>query len=126
MRNAALVLGIIGGIVGMFVGFFAYGWAELGNWFVTETGVGQEYVGTDEERQEAKLIGLGAPILAIAGGAMAASQPVAAAVLMAGAAFGIYYGFGFGLFTMFPIAMCALGAALALIGKLLGRDETIS
>ncbi|MEM8791871.1 MAG: hypothetical protein AAGE80_09635 [Pseudomonadota bacterium] len=126
MRNAALVLGVIGGIVGMVVGFFAYGWAEFGSWFVTETGVGQEYVGTADEQRQAKLIGLGAPILAIAGGAMSASQPIAAAVLMAGASYGIYHGFGFGLFTMFPIAMCGLGAILALIGKFLGRDETIS
>ncbi|MEM1276307.1 MAG: hypothetical protein AAGH74_07265 [Pseudomonadota bacterium] len=126
MRTAALVLGIIGGIVGMMVGFVGYGWAELGAWFVTETGVGQEYLGTEQEQQQAKLIGLGAPILAIAGGAMAGSQPLGAAVLMAAAAYGIYHGFGFGLFTMFPIAMCALGAVLALIGKFLGRDETIS
>ncbi len=33
MRNAALVLGIIGGLVGMFVGFFSYGYTEFIAWF---------------------------------------------------------------------------------------------
>ena len=33
MRNAALILGIIGGIVGMVVGFFGYGFAVLGEMF---------------------------------------------------------------------------------------------
>ena len=30
MKNAAMVLGIIGGVVGMVVGFFGYGFAEIG------------------------------------------------------------------------------------------------
>ncbi len=33
MRNAALILGIIGGILGMFVGFFGYGYTEFINYF---------------------------------------------------------------------------------------------
>ena len=31
MRNAALTLGIIAGIIGMIVGFFGYGYTELAN-----------------------------------------------------------------------------------------------
>ena len=34
MRNAALTLGIIGGIIGMFVGFFSFGYVEFIRWFV--------------------------------------------------------------------------------------------
>ncbi|MEM9736143.1 MAG: hypothetical protein AAF908_06015, partial [Pseudomonadota bacterium] len=114
MRNAALVLGVIGGIVGMVVGFFAFGWAEFGSWFVSETGLGAEQLGSEEERDQTKAISLGAPILGIAGGAMAGSQPLLGAVLMGASAYGMYWGFGFGVFTMFPIAMCGLGAILAL------------
>ena len=29
MRNAASILGIIGGLIGIFVGLFGYGYAEL-------------------------------------------------------------------------------------------------
>ena len=32
MRNAALILGIIGGVVGMIVGFFSYGYTEFIDW----------------------------------------------------------------------------------------------
>lgn len=125
MRNAALVLGLIGGIVGMIVGFFGYGWAEFGSWFVENTGVGADQIGTPEEQQEAKIVSLAAPILGIAGGAMARSQPLVGAVLMLASAYGMYWGFGFGVFTMFPIAMCALGGLLGLVGLATGRDEDI-
>jgi hypothetical protein len=37
MKNAAMVLGIIGGVVGMVVGFFGYGFAEIGSWFSETT-----------------------------------------------------------------------------------------
>ena len=37
MKNAAMVLGIIGGVVGMVVGFFGYGFAEIGSWFSDAT-----------------------------------------------------------------------------------------
>ncbi|MEM0921722.1 MAG: hypothetical protein AAGI13_01670 [Pseudomonadota bacterium] len=123
MRNAALVLGIIGGVIGIVVGFFAYGWAEFGSWFVENTGVGADQLGTPEEQQEAKIISLAAPILGIAGGAMARSQPLIGALLMLASAYGMLWGFGFGLFTMFPIAMCAIGGMLGLIGIATGRDR---
>ncbi len=33
MRNAALVLGLIGGLWAMIVGFFVYGYVEFVDWF---------------------------------------------------------------------------------------------
>lgn len=125
MRSAALVLGVIGGIIGMIVGFFGYGWAEFGSWFVTETGLGADQLGTPDEQQETKIVSIAAPILGIAGGAMSGSQPLTGAILMGVSAYGMYWGFGFGVFTMFPIAMCAIGCLLALAGVGLGRDENI-
>lgn len=111
MRNAALVLGIIGGIVGMIVGFFSYGYTEFIDW------VGNEAPGALEQVDNVGLIrfmSLFSPLLAIAGGAMARSRAMIAGVLLLLSSAGMYHAFGFGVFTMFPIAMCALGGVLAL------------
>jgi len=110
MRNAALVLGIIGGIIGMIVGFFSYGYTEFIDW-IGETPNGLEQVSNVGVIRTASLA---APLLAIAGGAMARSQAMIGGTLMLISAGGMLYAFGFGVFTMFPIAMCALGGLLAL------------
>ncbi len=114
MRNSALILGIVGGLWGMVVGFFGYGYTVL------LANYGDELQGFVSQVQNPALIkaaGLVAPILAIAGGAMARSRNLAAAALMLASAVGMYWAFGFGVFTMFPIAMCALGGLLALAAR---------
>ncbi|HSF93240.1 MAG TPA: hypothetical protein VLA51_13700 [Paracoccaceae bacterium] len=113
MRNAALVLGVIGGIVGMIVGFFAYGWVEFTQWFNSEV---RDMIDETASAQRWQLIGLVAPILAIAGGAMSNQRPVIGAVLMFASAAGMVWGIGFNVFTMFPIAMCLVGGVLGLAG----------
>jgi hypothetical protein len=113
MRNAALILGIIGGIIGMIVGFFSFGYVEFVNWF-------GEIEDLAEQVDNAALIqgvSLLSPLLAIAGGAMARSQAMIGGVLMLVSAAGMYWAFGFGAFTMFPIAMCGLGGVLALAAR---------
>lgn len=119
MKNAAMVLGVIGGGVGMIVGFFAYGWIELGSWLagVTE-GATSDLIGPDGDADRIRLVSLFAPILGIAGGAMSNLRPAGGAVLMLLSAAGMYWGFGFGVFTMFPIAMCLIGGVLGLMGLL--------
>ncbi len=119
MKNAAVVLGVIGGVVGMIVGFFAYGWLELGSWLsgVSE-GATDEVLGPGEESGRIRFVSLFAPILGIAGGAMSHVRPVLGAVLMLLSAAGMHWGFGFGVFTMFPIAMCLIGGLLGLTGAL--------
>ena len=74
MRNAALVLGIIGGILGMMVGFFSYGYATLVERF-SEVG---EVIGFFENPAFVKTASFLAPLLAIAGGAMARARAVVA------------------------------------------------
>ncbi len=119
MKNAAMVLGIIGGVVGMVVGFFAYGFAEVGSWFSDVTnGLTDEALGTGENADRTRFVGLFAPILGIAGGAMSPGRPLMGAVLMLLSAVGMYWGFGFGVFTMFPIAMCLVAGILGLSGAL--------
>jgi len=110
MRNAALILGIIGGIVGMVVGFFSYGYTEFIAWFGEIPDIAEQV----ENVGLIRAVSLASPLLAIAGGAMARSRAQLGGVLLIISAGGMYYGFGFGVFTMFPIAMCALGGLLAL------------
>lgn len=113
MRNAALTLGLIGGVLAMIIGFFGYGYTEL-------TSKNQDIAQITGQVAHPMLIKFAsflAPILAIAGAAMARSQNIAAGILMLGAALGIYWAFGFNVFTMFTIAMCALGGILALAAR---------
>ncbi|MGC9369199.1 MAG: hypothetical protein ACP5DX_06620 [Paracoccaceae bacterium] len=113
MRNAALTLGVIAGIIGLIVGFFGYGYTVFIDWFGEVEDVAEQ-VDNPELIRAASLL---SPILAIAGGAMARSQNVAAGVLMLLSAAGMYWAFSFNVFTMFPIAMCALGGILALLAR---------
>ncbi|MDJ0631236.1 MAG: hypothetical protein QNJ44_23480 [Rhodobacter sp.] len=113
MRNAALTLGVIGGIIGMIVGFFSYGYVEFIDWF----GEIEDIAGQVDNPALIKAASLLAPLLAIAGGAMARSRAVIGGVCMLLSAGGMYYAFGFGVFTMFPIAMAGLGGVLALAAR---------
>ncbi len=123
MRNAAMVLGIIGGVVGMFVGFFGYGWMEVAGWVSDFTnGVSDRAIGAVDDPDRIRAISLLAPILAIAGGAMSPRHAALGGALMAASAAGMYWGFGFGVFTMFPIAFCLVAGLLGLAGALGERD----
>ena len=113
MRNAALTLGVIGGVLAMIVGFFGYGYTE----FVASHGAIGEIAHQVDHPAMIKFASFLAPILAIAGAAMARSQNIPAGILMLAAALGIFVAFGFSVFTMFPIAMCGLGGALALAAR---------
>jgi hypothetical protein len=113
MRNAALVLGLIGGLWGMLIGFFSYGYTEL---VARHADIGQLF-GLPENPALIRAVSFLAPVLAIAGGAMARSANVVGGVLMLAATAGMYAAFGFGVFTMFPLAMCGLGGLLALAAR---------
>jgi hypothetical protein len=54
------------------------------------------------------------PLLAIAGGAMAKVRALWGGVLLLLSAGGMYYAFGFNVFTMFPIGFCLVAGLLAL------------
>ncbi len=110
MRNAALVLGIIAGIWGMLVGFVGYGYTEFIVWFGEVPDLAEQV----DHPGRVRALGLLAPVLAIAGGAMARSVAMIGGVLLAASAAGMYWAFGFNAFTMFPIAMAGLGGLLAL------------
>jgi len=117
MRNAALVLGIVGGLVGMLVGFFSYGYTEAVDWAQSNLDTVPSFLKQVENVGLIRVVSFVAPLLAIAGGAMARSQAAIGGGLLLVAAAGMMYAFGFGVFTMFPIGMCALGGVLALAAR---------
>ena len=110
MRNAALTLGVIAGVIGLIVGFFSYGYTVFIDAFGEIGSVAQQVENVGLVRGAALL----APILAIAGGAMARSQNIAAGVLLLLSAAGMFWAFGFGVFTMFPIAFAGVAGLLGL------------
>lgn len=120
MRNAALVLGIIGGILGMIVGFFGYGYVT----FIDTFGEVPDIASQVDNPDLIKAASIISPILALAGGAMARARALWGGIFLLMSAAGMYYAFGFGVFTMFPIALCGLGGVLAIAA---GRpDEEVS
>lgn len=121
MRNAALILGIIGGVGGMVVGFFGYLWAWFDENFseITEAGRDAGIGAAMMDPMLLKVLAFAAPILAVAGGAMAPSRPAIAAILLILSCVGMLWAFGFGLFTGFPVLMCGLAGVLALLGAIL-------
>jgi hypothetical protein len=109
MRNAATVLGLIAGIIGIFVGMFGFGWVSLTQQ-VPEAG----RLGMFENPGFIQFASFAAPLLCIAGGAMAKSRALWGGIgLLLGAVL-FYAAFGFNVATMFPIGFAGLGGILAI------------
>ncbi|PIB24923.1 hypothetical protein BFP76_07130 [Amylibacter kogurei] len=119
MRRTALILGIISGIWGMIVGFFGYGYTEFINWFGEIPDIAEQVDNVNKTR----FLALVAPILALVGGGMAMSLPLVAGALLILSAGGMYLGFEFGAFTMFPITLCLVAGILALTAGLLKKED---
>lgn len=109
MRNAALVLGIIAGITGMVVGFFGYGYTVAIEQLGEIEGLAEQVANVDLVRAMSVV----APLMAIAGGAMARARALWGGILLILSAAGMYHAFGFGVFTMFPIAFALVAGLLA-------------
>lgn len=110
MRNAASVLGLIGGLIGIVVGLFGFGYAELSE---RHSEVG-EIFGFLENPGFIRFASFIAPLLAIAGGAMAKARALWGGILMLISCFFFYTAFGFNVGTMFPIGFAGLGGLLAI------------
>ncbi|MEM6577692.1 MAG: hypothetical protein AAF678_04310 [Pseudomonadota bacterium] len=110
MRNAASVLGLLGGVMMLFVGFFSYGYTELVDQYGEIQGIAQQV----DRVGLIQLASLAAPLLAIAGGAMARMRALWGGILMLLAAALMGYAFGVGIFTIFPLGFTALGGVLAI------------
>ena len=111
MRNAASVLGIIGGVIAMFIGFFGYGYTEAVERYGEIDGLAKQVENVDLIR----IVSFLSPLLAIAGGAMARIRALWGGLLMLVSAGAFYYAFGFNVFTMFSIGFITLGGLLAVV-----------
>lgn len=110
MRSAAGMLGIIAGLMGIIVGFVGYGYAEL-TANVPEVGDAFWVLENPEMIRVASFL---APLLAIAGGAMAKTRALWGGIAMLLSCAAFYTAFGFHLGTMFPIGFAGLGGLLAI------------
>lgn len=110
MRNAAAVLGIIGGVIGMFVGLFGYGWTSL----VERQPDVATIFGNFDNPGLVRFVSVAAPVLAIAGGAMAKIRALWGGVLLIVSALLMQQAFSFNTATMFPIVMAGLAGVLAI------------
>ncbi|WP_171178468.1 hypothetical protein [Ruegeria sp. HKCCD8929] len=110
MRNAALVLGVIAGLIGMIVGFFGFGYIEAIEHFGEIEGIAEQV----ENADLIQVMSIVAPMLAIAGGAMARARALWGGILLLASAAGMYYAFGFNVFTMFPVAFAGVAGVLAI------------
>ena len=110
MRSAAMVLGVIGGCLAVLVGFFSYGYTEVVNRVGEVDGLLTQVSDPALIRSASFL----APLLAIAGGAMAKMRALWGGVLLLVSAGLMYYAFGFNVFTMFPLGFTALAGVLAI------------
>ncbi|WP_010139912.1 hypothetical protein [Oceanicola sp. S124] len=110
MRNAALILGLIGGLMALVVGFAGYGYTEAIRAYGEVDGLFRQVANVEALRTAALL----SPILAIAGAGMARARALWGGVLMLGSAGVFYMGFGVTVFTLFPMAFIAIAGLLAL------------
>ncbi|QMU57045.1 MAG: hypothetical protein GKR98_01815 [Boseongicola sp.] len=110
MRTAAMVLGLIGGILALILGMVSFGYTEalyrFGEW--------PDLAEMPENVDIIRGVSVLAPVLAIAGAAMAKYRALWGGIALGVAAIGLYVAFGIGFFSIFPVTMCSLAALLAL------------
>jgi hypothetical protein len=112
MRNAALILGLIGGLWALIIGFFVYGYISFIDWF----GEVPDFAREVEDPALYRFVAVVAPLLAVAGAGagMARARALVGGALLLLATAGLYHAYGLGVFTVFPLAFCGLAGILAI------------
>ncbi|MBY6091378.1 MULTISPECIES: hypothetical protein [Rhodobacterales] len=110
MRNAALILGLIGGLMGLVVGLASYGYTAFIDVFGEVDGLFYQVNDVELIRTMSVL----SPMLAIAGAGMARARALWSGVLLLLSAGGMYWAFGMGFFTIFPLFFCGVAGLMAL------------
>jgi len=113
MRNAAMILGLIAGFIGIFIGLFGFGYVT----FAERQPELAENLGWFENPQLIKAASFIAPLLAIAGGAMARDRGLWGGIALLLSAGAFYHAFGFNVATFFPIGFAGLGGLLAIAAR---------
>lgn len=110
MRNAAASLGLIGGLLALLMGMVSFGYTEaLYRW-----GEVPDFAELPSNVDAVRAMSVLSPLLAIAGAVMAKYRALWGGSALALAAAGLYWAFGIGFFSIFPVSMCSLAAILAL------------
>ncbi|WP_147125573.1 hypothetical protein [Shimia ponticola] len=109
MRNAALTLGLIGSLLGLVVGFFSYGYTEVASNHAELT----EVFGNFDNVALVRTASILGPILGIVGAAMARARALWGGILLIVSTGLMFFAFGMGIFTTFPIAMTGIAGLLA-------------
>ena len=109
MRNAAAALGMIGGILALVMGMVSFGWTEVLYRFERL----QELTALPENVNLVRGMSVVAPLIAIAGAAMAPYRALWAGIALGAASIAIFMTFD-NFLTIFPASMCGLAAILAL------------
>lgn len=110
MRNAALVLGLLGGLLALATGFGAYAYTEV----LTVWVAAPDVLAPVENAERTRFFAVAAPALGIGGAALAPMWALWGGAMMAAAAAAVWHAFGIGLFTVFPLVFLGLGALLAI------------
>jgi len=110
MRNAAAALGLIGGLLALLMGIVSFGYTEA----IYRWGEWPNIAELPENVDAVRAMSVIAPLLAIAGASMAKYRALWGGIAMAISAGGLFWAFGIGFFSIFPISMIALAAVLAL------------
>ncbi len=110
MRNAATALGMIGGLLALIMGIFAFGYTEL---TAQQEARDLDILPMLENPALIRAMSVVAPLLAIAGAGMARYRALWGGILLMIAAVAIYTTFS-NFFAVFPAAMCGLAGILAL------------
>jgi len=114
MRNTALILGVISGLWGMLVGFFAYGYTVLVD-TIEAKAPEIDVLSQVDDVSTIRAVSLLAPVLALVGGGLVHARPRWSGPLLLLSAAGMLWGFEWRFWTMFPITLCAIAGVLALL-----------
>jgi hypothetical protein len=108
-----MVLGIIGGIVALIIGIGAWTCGMAAHWITTGAGGEAEQAGTNLGIWGFVVFILA--IIALIGGAISRTKPLAASILMFIGGIGGFIAAGW--FWLFPAVLLIIGAILALVGR---------
>ncbi len=110
MRNAALILGLIGGLMGLVMGMASYGYTEAVERWGEVEGLFEQVANVELIRAVSFL----SPLMAIAGAGMAKVRALWGGALLLLAALGMFVGYGVNALTLFPMGFCAVAGIMAL------------
>jgi hypothetical protein len=98
MKIGALILGILGGLVALAIGFFGFALGSMSS-----------------DGGALKIVSLVVPIAALVGAGMVMSKPFVGSLLMGGSAVALILILGFNSFSLIPVVLLALGAGLGFL-----------